>query len=151
MAGEAAGYAMGLVMLGSASARTVEVLNFCHDTQHEKIIRGCAVGLAFIFYGREEEADAMIEQLSMVRFRNKKKKKPRLTFGFCLGNFTIRFEFIGIFFSFFFLFFFSLFFLSFFSLFFFSFFFLFFFFKYMVETYFSKKFKKKKPKSETSF
>lgn len=74
IAGEAAGYAMGLVMLGSASARTVEVLNFCHDTQHEKIIRGCAIGLAFIFYGREEEAEAMIEQLTM-------DKDPILRYG----------------------------------------------------------------------
>jgi 26S proteasome regulatory subunit N2 len=74
IAGEAAGYAMGLVMLGSASARTVEVLNFCHDTQHEKIIRGCAVGLAFIFYGREEEAEAMIEQLTL-------DKDPILRYG----------------------------------------------------------------------
>lgn len=74
IAGEAAGYAMGLVMLGSASARTVEVLNFCHDTQHEKIIRGCAIGLAFIFYGREEEAEAMIEQLTL-------DKDPILRYG----------------------------------------------------------------------
>ncbi|GAA5934841.1 proteasome regulatory particle base subunit RPN2 [Sporobolomyces koalae] len=64
IAGEAAGYAMGLVMLGSGSAKALdEMVQYAHETQHEKIIRGLAVGIAFVLYGKEEEADAMIESL----------------------------------------------------------------------------------------
>ncbi|GAA6007020.1 hypothetical protein JCM11491_001480 [Sporobolomyces phaffii] len=64
IAGEAAGYAMGLVMLGSGSAKALdEMVQYAHETQHEKIIRGLAVGVAFVLYGKEEEADEMIESL----------------------------------------------------------------------------------------
>lgn len=63
-AGEACGYAMGLVMLGSASARCLdEMLQYAHETQHEKIIRGLAMGIAFMFYGRQEQADTIIDTL----------------------------------------------------------------------------------------
>lgn len=64
VAGEAAGYAMGLVMLGSADQTSAEeMLTYARETQHEKIIRGLAMGLAFIFYGRQEEADSTITSL----------------------------------------------------------------------------------------
>ncbi|BGP00453.1 26S proteasome regulatory subunit RPN2 [Rhodotorula toruloides] len=64
IAGEAAGYAMGLVMLGTASEKAFdEMLQYAHETQHEKIIRGLAVGLAFLMYGKEEEADSLIDTL----------------------------------------------------------------------------------------
>ncbi|GAA5845488.1 hypothetical protein JCM5353_000043 [Sporobolomyces roseus] len=64
IAGEAAGYAMGLVMLGSGSSKALdEMVQYAHETQHEKIIRGLAVGIAFVLYGKEEEADEMIENL----------------------------------------------------------------------------------------
>ncbi|GAA5860169.1 hypothetical protein JCM8547_009213 [Rhodosporidiobolus lusitaniae] len=64
IAGEAAGYAMGLVMLGTASDKAIdEMLQYAHETQHEKIIRGLAVGLAFVMYGREEEAEGLVEKL----------------------------------------------------------------------------------------
>jgi len=64
VAGEAAGLAMGLVMLGSASQTAVnDLLTYAHETQHEKIIRGLAVGLSLVMYGREEEADTLVEQL----------------------------------------------------------------------------------------
>ncbi|GAA5975568.1 hypothetical protein JCM5350_002652 [Sporobolomyces pararoseus] len=64
IAGEAAGYAMGLVMLGSGSAKALdEMVQYAHETQHEKIIRGLAVGVAFVLYGKEGEADEMIESL----------------------------------------------------------------------------------------
>lgn len=64
VAGEACGYAMGLIMLGTGSERAVEeMLTYAHETQHEKIIRGLAIGLAMLFYGREEKADAMIDTL----------------------------------------------------------------------------------------
>ena len=64
VAGEAAGYAMGLVQLGSGNGLAVEeMIAYAHDTQHEKIIRGLSMGIAMIVYGREEEADVIIEQL----------------------------------------------------------------------------------------
>ncbi len=64
IAGEAAGYAMGLVMLGTGNARAVEeMLEYAHETSHEKITRGLAVGLALLFYGKEEGADTMIDTL----------------------------------------------------------------------------------------
>lgn len=64
VAGEAAGYAMGLIMLGTADANAAsEMLQYARETQHEKIIRGVSVGLAFIFYGKQEEADEMIKTL----------------------------------------------------------------------------------------
>ncbi|KAK9238470.1 armadillo-type protein [Lipomyces kononenkoae] len=64
IAGEAAGLAMGLVMLGSGSEKALEeMLQYAHETQHEKIIRGLAVGIALLMYGKEEAADALIDQL----------------------------------------------------------------------------------------
>ncbi|XP_078736273.1 26S proteasome non-ATPase regulatory subunit 1 [Lampetra fluviatilis] len=62
--GEAAGLAMGLVMLGSRSATAIEdMVAYAQETQHEKILRGLAVGIATVMYGRMEEADALIESL----------------------------------------------------------------------------------------
>ena len=52
MAGEAAGYGLGLLFVGTASEKTFEILAYAHDTQHEKIILGIAMGLALIMYGR---------------------------------------------------------------------------------------------------
>lgn len=64
VAGEAAGYAMGLVMLGTGSVRAIdEMLQYAHETQHEKIIRGLAVGISLLMYGKQEEADATIDVL----------------------------------------------------------------------------------------
>lgn len=64
IAGGAAGYAMGLVMIGTASQKALEeMLQYAHETQHEKIIRGLAIGIAFLMYGKEEEADTLIEKL----------------------------------------------------------------------------------------
>lgn len=63
VAGEAAGYALGLIMLGQAPENISDILNFAHDTEHEKIIRGIAMGLALMYYGKEEQAEPMIEQL----------------------------------------------------------------------------------------
>ncbi|HLM69704.1 MAG TPA: HEAT repeat domain-containing protein, partial [Longimicrobium sp.] len=64
VAGEAAGIAMGLLMVGTASNKAAEMLAYAHDTQHEKIIRGLALGIALVVYGREEEADTLIEQMT---------------------------------------------------------------------------------------
>lgn len=62
--GEAAGLAMGLVELGSKSATAVEdMVAYAQETQHEKILRGLAVGIALVMYGRLEEADPLIESL----------------------------------------------------------------------------------------
>lgn len=63
--GEAAGLAMGLVMLGTKSSTAIaDMVAYAQDTQHEKILRGLAVGISLTMYGRLEEADALIESLS---------------------------------------------------------------------------------------
>lgn len=70
IAGEASGYAMGLVMLGTGHAESIEeMLSYSHETQHEKIIRGLAIGVAFICYGRQEEADPVVERLLTEKVR----------------------------------------------------------------------------------
>lgn len=83
VAGEAAGIAMvspgafshlpivlmfvqGLVLLGAGSDRSEavdEMLAYAHDTQHEKIIRGLALGLALVMSGREEQSDFIADTL----------------------------------------------------------------------------------------
>ncbi|TIB63266.1 hypothetical protein E3P77_03573 [Wallemia ichthyophaga] len=64
IAGESAGYAMGLIMLGTGNESAYEeMLQYAHETQHEKIIRGLALGIAFLMYGRESQADKVIETL----------------------------------------------------------------------------------------
>lgn len=37
---------------------------YAQETQHEKILRGLAVGISLTMYGRLEEADALIESLT---------------------------------------------------------------------------------------
>lgn len=64
VAGEAAGISMGLLMVGTATEKAGEMLAYAHETQHEKIIRGLALGIALTVYGREEEADTLIEQMT---------------------------------------------------------------------------------------
>ncbi len=79
--GEAAGYAIGLVMIGSRNEQAIEdLVTYAHDTQHEKIIRAIALSLALIVYGSEEAADSLIEQLS-------REKDPILRYGamYCVG------------------------------------------------------------------
>lgn len=64
IAGEAVGLAMGLVMLGTGNAAALEdMIQYAHDTQHEKIIRGIAIGMALIMFGRQEAADDLINAL----------------------------------------------------------------------------------------
>ena len=86
VAGEAAGLAMGLVMLGTANGKACEeMLSYAQDTQHEKIIRGLSIGMALIMYGREEGADTLIEQLT-------RHKDPILRYG---GMYTIATAYAG--------------------------------------------------------
>ncbi|KAI1950991.1 proteasome regulatory particle base subunit [Ophidiomyces ophidiicola] len=62
--GEAVGLAMGLVMLGTGNMKALEdMIQYSHETQHEKIIRGLAMGMALIMYGRQEAADELINGL----------------------------------------------------------------------------------------
>lgn len=63
VSGEAAGYGMGLTMLGTGTEKVAELVTFAQECEHEKIVRGIAMGMALIMYGREEEAETLIEQL----------------------------------------------------------------------------------------
>lgn len=61
VAGEAAGLAMGLVMLGSGQKEAIdEMLQYAHETQHEKIVRGLAIGLGLIMYGKEDQCEELV-------------------------------------------------------------------------------------------
>eukprot|EP01028_Stygiella_incarcerata_P006130 TRINITY_DN250_c1_g1_i1.p1 TRINITY_DN250_c1_g1~~TRINITY_DN250_c1_g1_i1.p1 ORF type:complete len:956 (+),score=249.77 TRINITY_DN250_c1_g1_i1:119-2986(+) len=65
VAGESAGICIGLSMLGMGDVNTIETLKtYARETQHEKIIRGIAAGLALVMYGREAQADTLIAELS---------------------------------------------------------------------------------------
>lgn len=62
--GEAVGLSMGLVMLGTGNVKALEdMIQYAHDTQHEKIVRGLAIGMALIMYARQEAADELINGL----------------------------------------------------------------------------------------
>ena len=64
VAGEAAGYAIGLVMAGSGHEGVVrDLLAYAHETQHEKIVRACAVALALVMFEQEQAADTVIAQM----------------------------------------------------------------------------------------
>lgn len=83
---EAAGYAMGLVMLGTGDlATSEEMLQYARETAHEKIIRGLAVGLALIFYGRQEQALRIANELLA-------EKDPILRYG---GVYTLALAYAG--------------------------------------------------------
>lgn len=61
---QAAALGMGLVMLGSGNEEAIkDMLTYALETQHENIIRGLAIGIALLSYGREEKADEIIDQL----------------------------------------------------------------------------------------
>jgi 26S proteasome regulatory subunit N2 len=51
-------------MLGTGNMKVLEdMIQYAHDTQHEKIVRGLAMGMALIMYGRQEAADELINGL----------------------------------------------------------------------------------------
>lgn len=62
---EAAGYAMGLVMLGQPSERVLdEMISYASETQHEKIVRGIAIGTALIMYGKRHASAEVVEKFT---------------------------------------------------------------------------------------
>ncbi|KAK3076264.1 hypothetical protein LTS18_013472, partial [Coniosporium uncinatum] len=62
--GEAVGLSMGLIMLGTGNIKALEdMITYAHETQHEKIVRGLALGMALIMYARQEAADELINGL----------------------------------------------------------------------------------------
>jgi 26S proteasome regulatory subunit N2 len=62
--GEAAAFAIGMVMAGSNNTQAIEsLLGYAHETQHEKIVRACAIAIAVIVCKREDEADGTINQM----------------------------------------------------------------------------------------
>lgn len=85
--GEAAGLAMGLVMMGTADADVLEtMLQYAHETQHEKTIRGLSIGIALLMYGQEDNASTIIEQLT------RHETDPILRYG---GAFTVGMAYCG--------------------------------------------------------
>ncbi|KAH0792118.1 Proteasome/cyclosome repeat family protein [Histomonas meleagridis] len=67
-AGEAAGYAIGMIMLGCGECDELNDLEkLASTTEHEKITRGCAMGLALMMYGLEEKSEKLVERLLQSR------------------------------------------------------------------------------------
>jgi len=63
--GEAAGLSMGLVMMGSLDEDSLsDMMQYAHETQHEKILRGLSLGIALVCYGQLEAADPTITALA---------------------------------------------------------------------------------------
>lgn len=91
VAGEASSLAIGMVLLGAGStddrsgAIVTELLAYAHDTKHEKIIRGACLAISLIMYGREQEADVLIEQMC-------RDKDPVIRYG---GMYTIAMAYAG--------------------------------------------------------
>ncbi|KAI0563387.1 26S proteasome regulatory subunit RPN2 [Gracilaria domingensis] len=64
IASEAAGIGMGLIALGSGSEDVCnEMYAYAVETEHQKIIRGLALGIALVCYGREDDAMPMIRKM----------------------------------------------------------------------------------------
>ncbi|RLV93380.1 26S proteasome regulatory subunit RPN2 [Spathaspora sp. JA1] len=83
---QAAALAMGLVMLGSGNESAIhDMLTYALETQHENIIRGLAIGIALLNYGREEKANETIDQLLS-------QESSILRYG---GSFTIALAYAG--------------------------------------------------------
>lgn len=62
--GEAAGISIGLVMLGTNNVQSLQdMLGYAQETQHEKILRGLAIGIALCMFGRQEESKTLVETL----------------------------------------------------------------------------------------
>jgi 26S proteasome regulatory subunit N2 len=62
---EGAGYAAGMVMLGCGpTSHFADLMHIAQDSRHERTKRGVALGLAFMMYGQESEADGPFEALS---------------------------------------------------------------------------------------
>src|SRR5271169_3038852 len=86
VAGEACGIAMGLIMLGTGNQEAIdEMLRYARETQHEKIIRGLALGVALLMYSKEDLADTLIESLLA-------EQEPILRYG---GVYTIALAYCG--------------------------------------------------------
>ena len=84
--GEAAAYGMGLVLTGSGREGAIEeMISHATDSNHEKIIRALSVSLALIMYGKESQADGLIEQMCA-------SKDATLRYG---GMFTIGCAYAG--------------------------------------------------------
>ncbi|VBB25556.1 unnamed protein product [Acanthocheilonema viteae] len=63
-ASEAAGLAMGLIMVGGMQTEAYqEMVQYVCDTQHDKIQRGLRAGIALLAYGQQEEAEKLIAPL----------------------------------------------------------------------------------------
>jgi len=64
ISGQATGLAMGLVLLGSGNVKALEDMTaYAHETEHDKTIRGLALGMALIMYARQEAADGLVNVL----------------------------------------------------------------------------------------
>lgn len=86
ISGQAAGLAMGLVMLGLGNQEAInDMFTYAQETLHEHIVRGLAVGIALLNYGQEDKAQEIIEKLLV-------QEHPILRYG---GVFTLALAYAG--------------------------------------------------------
>ncbi|XP_065208959.1 26S proteasome non-ATPase regulatory subunit 1 [Planococcus citri] len=84
--GEAASLAMGMLMIGSKSYSVInDMISYAQETQHEKILRGLAVGISLIMYGALEDAEGVINTLCQDKDANLRRS----------GMYTIATAFCG--------------------------------------------------------
>ncbi|XKL67270.1 hypothetical protein PGB90_010690 [Kerria lacca] len=84
--GEAASLAMGMLMIGSKSYSVInDMISYAQETQHEKILRGLAVGISLIMYGALEDANGVINTLCQDKDANLRRS----------GMYTIATAFCG--------------------------------------------------------
>lgn len=86
IASEAAGLGMGMVALGSGSSKVCEeMIAYARETEHEKITRGLAIGVALVCYGREDDATDTIKTMM-------EDKNPILRYG---GMYAVALAYCG--------------------------------------------------------
>lgn len=79
VAGESAGIAIGMVSLGSGSSEIAhELLKHAHETEHERSVRGSALGVAFLVYRKEEESLTVLQKMI-------EDKDPMIRYGGMFG------------------------------------------------------------------
>lgn len=62
--GEASGYAIGLIMLGCGYGdEMMTMLQYAKTTEHDKVVRGLAMCLGFMFYGLGSECETLVQDL----------------------------------------------------------------------------------------
>lgn len=84
--GEAAAFGIGLTLLGTGDKNAInDLFTYAQETSHGNITRGLAMSLALINYGRQEQADSLIDKMLA-------NEEGLIRYG---GAFTIALAYVG--------------------------------------------------------